>query len=70
MEPKNDWSKLLREHMNKPVTIYKVQYKLNKDQLQDFVNGLHDIQEQMIEEAVERSGYKDAKEILAHIMAK
>jgi hypothetical protein len=35
-----------------------------------FVGELHNMQMDMIEEAVERSGYKDAKEVLAHIMSK
>jgi hypothetical protein len=49
---------------------YTIRYTLKKEQIMDFVNELHNMQMDMIEQAVERSNYKDAKEVLAHIMSK
>lgn len=60
MEPKKDFK----------FEGYSVRYTLPKSQIMDFVNELHNMQMDMIEQAVERSGYKDAKEVLAHIMEK
>lgn len=60
MEPKD----------NNKKPLYYVRYTLRKEDLMTFVNGLHEIQMEMIDEAVEKSGYKDAKEVLERIMAK
>jgi hypothetical protein len=49
---------------------YSIRYTLPRSQIMAFVGELHNMQMDMIEEAVERSGYKDAKEVLAHIMSK
>jgi hypothetical protein len=49
---------------------YTIRYTLKKEQIMDFVGELHNMQMDMIEQAVERSNYKDAKEVLAHIMSK
>jgi hypothetical protein len=50
---------------NKP--IYTVRYTLKRDQIIDFVNQLHDMQQVYMEEAVEASRYKDAIEVINHI---
>jgi hypothetical protein len=49
---------------------YSIRYTLPRSQIMDFVGELHNMQMDMIEEAVERSNYKDAREVLAYIMAK
>ena len=51
-------------------TLYTLRYNLKREEIMTFVSGLHEIQEQMIEEAVQRSGYKDAQEVLKYIMEK
>ena len=43
-------------------------YTLKKEDIMTFVSGLHEIQELMIEEAVEKSGYTQANEVIKHIM--
>jgi hypothetical protein len=48
--------------------LYSIRYTLRKDQITEFVNQLHDMQQDYIEAAVESSGYKDAKRELARIM--
>lgn len=52
---------------NKPQHIYSVRYTLRRDQIVDFVNQLHDMQQEYIEQAVEASKYKDAVEVINHI---
>lgn len=47
-----------------------IRYKISKVDIQDFVNELHNIQLDMIEKAVEKSGYKDAIELIDYIKAK
>ena len=39
-----------------------------KKDIEDFVNSLHAIQSDYIEQAVEKSGYKDANEAIKRIM--
>ena len=56
--------------MNDKQPLYSIRYTLKPQDIMTFVSGLHDIQADMIEEAVEKSGYKDAKEVLKHIMEK
>lgn len=56
--------------MNDKQPLYSIRYTLRPQDIMTFVSGLHDIQADMIEEAVEKSGYKDAKEVLKHIMEK
>lgn len=51
-------------------SIYSIRYTMKKEDIMSFVSGLHDIQEQMIEEAVEKSGYKESNEVLKYIMEK
>ena len=45
-------------------------YKMNKKDIMHFVSTLHTVQLEMIEQAVEKSDYKDAKEVLKYIMEK
>ena len=56
--------------MNDKQPLYSIRYTLKPQDIMTFVSGLHDIQADMIEEAVEKSGYKDAKEVIKHIMEK
>ena len=50
--------------------LYSIRYTMRKENIMTFVSGLHEIQEQMIEEAVEKSGYKDANSVIKYIMEK
>ena len=52
---------------NKTQQIYSVRYSLRRDQIVDFVNQLHDMQQEYIEQAVEASKYKQAIEVINHI---
>ena len=52
---------------NKPQPIYTVRYTIKRDQIIDFVNQLHDMQQVYMEEAIEASKYKDAIEVINHI---
>ena len=56
--------------MNDKQPLYSIRYTLKPKDIMTFVSGLHEIQADMIEEVVEKSGYKDAKEVLKHIMEK
>jgi hypothetical protein len=55
---------------DKKKQIYAVRYFLRKEDIMTFVSGLHEIQMDMIDEAVEKSDYKDAKDIIQRIMEK
>ena len=57
MNPEDKKSKLL----------YSIRYTMKREDIMTFVNGLHEIQTDMIEQAVERSGYRDAKELIDYI---
>ena len=48
--------------------LYSFRYKIEKKDIEDFVNSLHAIQSDYIEQAVEKSGYKDANEAIKRIM--
>jgi Mg/Co/Ni transporter MgtE len=52
---------------NKTQQIYSVRYTLRRDQIVDFVNQLHDMQQEYNEQAVEASKYKQAIEVINHI---
>jgi hypothetical protein len=52
---------------NERKTLYKVSYTIRKDQILDFVNQLHDMQQEYIEAAVEASKFKEANEVINHI---
>jgi hypothetical protein len=40
---------------------------MRKEDLMTFVSGLHEIQMDMIDEAVEQSDWREAKEVINHI---
>jgi hypothetical protein len=42
--------------------------KIDRKDISQFVNMLHDVQQEYLEEAVEKSGYKEANEVIKHIM--
>lgn len=44
--------------------------QINRADITDFVNALHEVQQEYIEEAVEKSGYKEANEVIKNIMEK
>lgn len=48
----------------------KIVYKMRREDIMTFVSGLHEIQMEMIEKAVEKSGFKEANEVIKHIMEK
>ena len=50
--------------------LYNIRYVIRKEDIMTFVSGLHKIQEDMIEEAVAKSGYKEADEVIKFIMEK
>ena len=50
--------------------LLSIRYVMRKEDIMTFVSGLHKIQENMIEEAVAKSGYKDANEVIKFIMEK
>ena len=45
-------------------------YKMKREDIMTFVSGLHEIQMEMIEKAVEKSGLKEANEVIKYIMEK
>lgn len=50
--------------------LYSIKYTMPRDQIMTFVNGLHDMQMDMIEELVKRSerkGFPEAKELIEHV---
>jgi hypothetical protein len=48
--------------------LYSIHYKMQKKDILDFVNKLHDMQSEYIEAAVEASGFKEANAELKRIM--
>jgi hypothetical protein len=48
--------------------LYSIRYKMEKKDIMDFVNKLHDIQSEYIEAAVVASGFKEASTELKRIM--
>lgn len=48
--------------------LYTIRYKMEKKDIVNFVNKLHDIQSEYIEAAVEASGFKEANAELKRIM--
>lgn len=53
---------------NNPNPLFNIRYTIAKKDIPDFVNSLHTLQETYLESAVEASGYRDAKEVIKHIM--
>ena len=49
---------------------YYTRKSIPKTEIMNFVNSLHDIQSEFIEAAVEKSGYKEANEVIKFIMEK
>ena len=52
---------------DKPQHLYTVRYTLKREQITEFVNQLHEMQQGYIEAAVETSKYKDAIKVIDHI---
>ena len=53
--------------------LYTIRYKMKKEDLTAFVNGLHEMQMDMIETVVagkERQGFPEATVLIQHIMEK
>lgn len=53
--------------------LFSVKYTLKKEQIQDFVNSLYEIQDGFVEAALakkEREGFPEATEIINHIKGK
>jgi hypothetical protein len=50
--------------------IFTYTYTLRKDQITDFLNQLEDMRQGYLEDAVEASNYKDAREVIQYIMEK
>ena len=56
-----------------PKKQYKISYTMSKADIMTFVNGLHDVQMDMIECAVikkEQEGFPEATDVIKHIMEK
>ena len=51
-----------------PKKIYSVRYTLRKNQIDQFLTQLADMQQDYLEQAVEASRYADAKIVIKHIM--
>ncbi len=52
---------------DKPQHLYTVRYTLKREQITEFVNQLHEMQQGYIEGAVEASRYKQAIEVINYI---
>ena len=50
--------------------VYVTRKTISKSEITNFVNDLHNIQSQFIEAAVEKSGFKEANEVIKYIMEK
>ena len=48
----------------------RIVYTMKREDIMTFVSGLHEIQMEMIEKAVEKSGFKEANEVIKYIMEK
>jgi hypothetical protein len=44
--------------------------KIKREDISQFVNMLHEVQQEYLEEAVQKSGYKEANEVIKQIMEK
>jgi 2-oxo-4-hydroxy-4-carboxy--5-ureidoimidazoline (OHCU) decarboxylase len=54
-----------------PKKMSSVQYKkIRREDIMDFVNELYECQNHYIELAVEKSGFKEANEVIKYIMEK
>lgn len=52
---------------DKPQHLYTVRYTLKREQITEFVNQLHEMQQGYIEAVVEASRYKQAIEVINYI---
>jgi hypothetical protein len=50
--------------------VYYTRKTISKSEIMNFVNTLHDHQSEYIEAAVEKSGFKEANEVIKFIMEK
>ena len=50
--------------------VYVTRKTIPKSEIVNFVNNLYEIQSQFIEAAVEKSGYKEANQVIKYIMEK
>ena len=53
-------------------SVYNIRYTMKKEDIMTFVSGLHEVQADMIEQAVaieERKGFPQANELIRNIMA-
>lgn len=56
--------------MNEPKKLFSVKYTMKKEQIQDFVNSLYEIQDSFVEAAVakkEREGFPEAMEVINRV---
>lgn len=49
---------------------YRIHMKIGKHQIQDFLNSLHNMQEEMIEMALAKSDLKQANDVISFIKEK
>jgi len=49
---------------------YQMHMRIRKDQIGDFLNALHNMQAEMIEQALEKSDLRQANEVIAYIKGK
>lgn len=55
--------------MEKPdEPLYSIRYTIPKKEIQEFLDHLHTMQFDYLEQAVDASKYKDAQEVIARIM--
>lgn len=52
---------------DEPIKGYIVRYTMRKEDLDDFLEQLYEMQSEYLEAAIEASQYKDAKEVINHI---
>jgi hypothetical protein len=58
------------ESNNKPEPVFNFRYTIARKDIQEFVNNLHELQESYLNAAVEKSGYREANEVIKRIMEK
>jgi hypothetical protein len=64
MDKKDKWLELTPETL---AELYKNRPSRKRVIIDDLLNTLEDMKDSYIEEAVEKSGYKDANAVIAHI---
>jgi hypothetical protein len=53
---------------NNSEPLFNIRYTINKKDIPDFVNSLYKLQETYLDAAVEKSGYREAREAIKRIM--